>query len=45
LAGALQRLRPEGKTKAVDYLEAVLDEVEVEMEDGPSVVTYRTDGV
>ena len=45
LAGALQRLCPEGKTKAVDYLEAVLDEVEVEMEDGPSVVTYRTDGV
>ena len=31
LAGALQRLRSEGKTKAVGYLEAVLEEVVFEM--------------
>ncbi len=35
LAGALQRLRPEGKTKAVGYLEAVLEEVVFEMKGAP----------
>jgi hypothetical protein len=35
LADALQQLRPEGRTKAVGYLEAVLDEVVFEMEIAP----------
>ena len=45
LEDALQRLRPEGQTKVVGYLEAVLEEVVLEMKGGPSVVTYRTEGV
>jgi hypothetical protein len=40
LEGALRRLRAEGQAKTVGYLEAVLEEVVLEMEDGPSVVTY-----
>ena len=40
LEGALGRLRAEGQTKVVGYLEAVLEEVVLEMEGGPSVVTY-----
>jgi hypothetical protein len=35
LAGALQRLRIEGKTKAVGYLEAVLEEVVFEIKRAP----------
>jgi hypothetical protein len=49
LAEALQQLRPEGRTKVVGYLEAVLEEVvfETKMVPGayPQGVTYRTDGV
>ena len=41
LAGALRRLRPEGQTKVVGYLEAVLEEVVFEMKKGdPSIVNY-----
>jgi hypothetical protein len=40
LEGALERLRAAGQTKVVGYLEAVLEEVVLEMEGGPSVVTY-----
>ena len=41
LAGALQRLRPQGQTKVVGYLEAVLEEVVFEMKKGgPSIVNY-----
>ena len=40
LADALQQLRQRGRTKVVGYLEAVLEEVVLEMEDGPSVVTH-----
>ena len=35
LEGALQLLRPEGRTKVLGYLEAVLDEVVFEMKMGP----------
>ena len=35
LAGALQRLRPDGQTKAVAYLEEVLEEVVFEMKGVP----------
>ena len=35
LEGALRRLRPEGQTKAVGYLEAVLEEVVFEMKVAP----------
>jgi hypothetical protein len=45
LADTLQRLRPDGQTKVVGYLEEVLEEVEFEMKDGLSVVTHRTAGV
>ena len=45
LAGALQRLRPDGQTKAVAYLEEVLEEVVFEMKGDPCVVTRRTEGV
>ena len=45
LAGALQRLRPEGQTKAVGYLEEVLEEVVFEMKGDPCVVTRRLEGV
>ena len=34
LADALQQLRPEGQTKVVGYLEAVLEEVIFEMKKG-----------
>ena len=40
LERALRRLRAEGQAKTVSYLEAVLEEVVLEMEDGPSVVTH-----
>ena len=40
LEGALRRLRAEGQAKTVGYLEAVLEEVVLEMEDGPSAVTH-----
>ena len=39
LEDALQQLRPEGQTKVVGYLEAVLEEVVFEMKMAPSVVT------
>ena len=49
LAEALQQLRPEGRTKVVGYLEAVLEEVlfETKMVPGayPWSVTYPTEGV
>ena len=45
LAGALQRLRPEGQTKAVGYLEEVLEEVVFEMKGDPCAVTRRPEGV
>jgi len=45
LAGALQRLRPDGQTKAVAYLEEVLEEVVFEMKGDPCVVTRRPEGV
>jgi hypothetical protein len=49
LAQALQQLRPEGRTKVVGYLEAVLEEVvfETKMVPGayPRGVTYPTEGV
>jgi hypothetical protein len=45
LVGALRRLRPEGQTNVVGYLEAVLEEVVFEMEGGPSVVPYPAEGV
>jgi hypothetical protein len=45
LEGALRRLRAEGQTKVVGYLEAVLEEVVLEMEDGPSAVPYPAKGV
>ena len=35
LAGALQQLRQEGRTKVVGYLEAVLEEVVFEAEMAP----------
>ena len=35
LEDALQQLRPEGRTKAVSYLEAVLEEVVFEMKMAP----------
>ena len=35
LEDALQQLRPEGQTKAVGYLEAVLEEVVFEMKMAP----------
>jgi hypothetical protein len=40
LEGALRQLRAEGQTKVVGYLEAVIEEVVLEMEGGLSVVTY-----
>ena len=40
LERALRRLRAEGQAKTVSYLEAVLEEVVLEMEDGPSIVTH-----
>jgi hypothetical protein len=36
LADALQQLRPEGRAKAVGYLEAVFEEVVFEMKMAPS---------
>jgi hypothetical protein len=49
LAAALQQLRPEGQTKVVGYLGAVLEEVvfETKMVSGayPQGVTYPTEGV
>jgi hypothetical protein len=49
LAEALQQLRPEGQTKVVGYLEAVLEEVvfETKMVPGayPRGLTYPTEGV
>jgi hypothetical protein len=45
LEGALRQLRAEEQTKVVGYLEAVLEEVVLEMKGGPSVVSYRTEGV
>jgi hypothetical protein len=49
LAEALQQLRPEGQTKVVAYLEAVLEEVvfETKMVLGAyhRGVTYSTEGV
>ena len=49
LAEALQQLRPEGRTKVVGYLEAVLEEVVFETKMVPGAyhrgVTYPTEGV
>ena len=46
LADALQRLRPEGQTKVVGYLEAALEEVIFEMKKGgPSVVINSAEGI
>ena len=45
LADALQRLRPEGQTKVVGYLEAALEEVLFEMEGGPSGVINLAEGI
>jgi hypothetical protein len=49
LAQVLQQLRPEGQTKVVGYLEAVLEEAlfETKMVPGayPWSVTYPTEGV
>jgi hypothetical protein len=49
LAEALQQLRPEGQTKVVGYLEAVLEEVvfETKMVPGayPRGLTYPSEGV
>jgi hypothetical protein len=49
LTEALQQLRPEGRTKVVGYLEAVLEEVvfETKMVPGayPRSLTYPTEGV
>ena len=46
LAEALQRLRPEGQTKVVGYLETVLELVVFEMKKGgPSIVPYPAEGV
>jgi hypothetical protein len=36
LAEALRRLRPEGRTKVVGYLEAILEEVEFETKTTPT---------
>ena len=44
LADALQQLRQEGRTKAVGYLVAVLEEVVFEMKIA-RVVTYHIEGV
>ena len=41
LAEALQQLRQEGRTKAVGYLEAVLEEVVFEAKTAPSKSTSR----
>jgi hypothetical protein len=40
LEDALRRLRAEGQTKMVGYLEAVSDEVLFETRGGPSVVDH-----
>ena len=45
LEGALGQLRAEGQAKVVGYLEAVLKEVVLEMEGGPSVVINSAEGV
>ena len=49
LAQALQQLRPEGQTKVVGYLEAVLEEVVFETkmvpEAYPRSVTFPSEGV
>ncbi len=47
LAEALRRLRPEGRTKVVGYLEAVLEEVvfETKMPPRPPGLTFRTEGL
>jgi uncharacterized membrane protein len=49
LAEALQQLRPEGQTKVVGYLEAVLEEVVFETKMVPGAhsrgLTYPTEGV
>jgi hypothetical protein len=49
LAEALRQLRPEGRTKVVGYLEAVLEEVVFETKMVPGAyhrgVTYPTEGV
>jgi hypothetical protein len=49
LAEALQQLRPEGQTKVVGYLEAVLEEVvfETKLVPGayPRGLTYPSEGV
>ena len=45
LAETLQRLRPEGQTKVVGYLEAALEEVLFEMKGGPSGVINSAEGI
>lgn len=45
LEDGLRQLRAEGQTKVVSYLESVLEEVLLEMEGGPSIVTHPTEGV
>jgi hypothetical protein len=49
LAEALRQLRPEGRTKVVGYLEAVLEEVVFETkmvpEAYPRSVTYPSEGL
>ena len=49
LTQALQQLRPEGQTKVVGYLEAVLEEVVFETKMVPGAyhrgVTYPSEGV
>jgi hypothetical protein len=48
LAEALRRLRPEGQTKVVGYLEAVLDEVlfetKVHTKGAPRLAAYHPEG-
>ena len=49
LAEALRQLRPEGRTKVVGYLEAVLEEVEFETKEVSGAYSqsaiYRTESV
>ena len=47
LTDALRRPRPEGRTKSVGYLEAVLEEIvfETKMSTRPSGLTFRTEGL
>ncbi len=44
LGDALRRLRAEGQTKVVDYLETVLEEVVFEIEVLPRFVAHRVEG-